>query len=88
MTGYYKRGNLVMKRGPIMKRYMRTWFIFDFIATIPISWFIPDRNVDYWPDDDFDETAALKDDQGNIFMAKSYLETDRLVSTLSDFDPA
>lgn len=39
-TGYYKKGNLVMKRGPIMRRYLRTWFIFDFIATIPYTWFI------------------------------------------------
>ncbi len=73
-----------MKRGPIIRRYIRTWFIFDFIATLPITWFIPERNVDYWPDDDFDETAALKDD----LMARSFLETDRLVSTLTDFDPA
>jgi len=84
VTGYYKKGNLVMKRGPIIRRYIRTWFIFDFIATLPITWFIPERNVDYWPDDDFDETAALKDD----LMARSFLETDRLVSTLTDFDPA
>jgi hypothetical protein len=48
-----------MKRGPIMRRYLRTWFIFDFIATIPYAWFIKDRDVDYWPDDDFDETAEI-----------------------------
>jgi hypothetical protein len=48
-----------MKRGPIMRRYLRTWFIFDFIATIPYTWFIKDRDVDYWPDDDFDETAEI-----------------------------
>jgi hypothetical protein len=76
-----------MKRGPVMKRYIRTWFLFDFIATLPITWFIPERNVDYWPDDDFDETQALNDDTG-VFMAKSFLETDKLVTTLADFDPA
>ena len=76
-----------MKRGPIMKRYLRTWFIFDFIATLPITWFIPERNVDYWPDDDFDETAAINGDS-NMFLTRSLLETERLVSTLSDFDPA
>jgi hypothetical protein len=68
-----------------MRHYLRTWFIFDFIATIPITWFIPERNVDYWPDDGFDETEALKDD---TLMARSFLETDRLVTTLTDFDPA
>ena len=79
----------MMKRGPIMKRYLRTWFLFDFIATIPVTWFIPERNVDYWPDDDFDETAALKDEKGDIFLgASQFLETDRLVTTLADFDPA
>jgi len=89
VTGYYKRGNLMMKRGPIMKRYLRTWFLFDFIATIPVTWFIPERNVDYWPDDDFDETAALKDEKGDIFEGlRQLLETDRLVTTLADFDPA
>jgi hypothetical protein len=76
-----------MRRGPIIKRYLRTWFIFDFVATIPITWFIPERNVDYWPDDDFDETAAL-DGDANIFNTRSFLDTDRLVTTLSDFDPA
>ena len=43
--------------------------------------------MDYWPDDDFDETAALSD-SGSIFMGRSFLETDRLVTTLADFDPA
>ena len=72
-----------------MKHYLRTWFLFDFIATIPVTWFIPERNVDYWPDDDFDETAALKGDTGGIFVGmRQFLETDRLVTTLADFDPA
>ncbi|MFN9952872.1 MAG: hypothetical protein ACK55I_07215, partial [bacterium] len=82
-----------MKRGPIMRRYLRTWFIFDFIATLPYTWFIADRVVDYWPDDDFDETAEIG--KGNVLKTilnspyvNSYLETDRLVSTLADFDLA
>ena len=77
-----------MKRGPIMKRYIRTWFLFDFMATLPITWFIPERNVDYWPDDDFDETSALNNDQATLMVRRSFLETDKLVTTLADFDPA
>ena len=74
-----------------MWRYLRTWFIFDFIASMPYTWFIKDRDVDYWPDDDFDETAEIKKDSGTILAAASYnnfLETDRLISTLADFDLA
>ncbi len=73
LTGYYKRGNLVMKRGPIMRRYLRTWFIFDFIATIPYTWFIKDRVVDYWPDDDFDETAEINKSNILVGTVHSYL---------------
>jgi hypothetical protein len=86
VTGYYKKGNLVMKRGPIMRRYLRTWFIFDIIATLPYTWFIKDRDVDYWPDDDFDETAELN--KAMVGTMHSYLQTDKLVSTLGDFDLA
>lgn len=68
VTGYYKRGNLVMKRGPIFRHYLRTWFIIDFISTLPISWFIPETNIDFWPDDDFDETAEIA--SGSFFFDK------------------
>ena len=57
VTGYYKRGNVIMKRGPIMRHYLRTWFPLDFIATVPYSWFVQETNIDYWPDDGFDEIA-------------------------------
>lgn len=82
-----------MRRGPIIWRYLRTWFIFDFIASVPYTWFIKDRDVDYWPDDDFDETAEIKQDGGSILAAamgrgQVFLETDRLISTLADFDLA
>jgi hypothetical protein len=94
VTGYYKKGNVVMKRGPIIRHYLKTWFIVDFLSTIPYSWFIKERDIDYWPDDDFDETAAV-DDQNNWFFSRHfsrigsiYLETDKYVSALSDFDPA
>lgn len=44
--------------------------------------------MDYWPDDGFDETAAINGEGSGILMARSLIETDRLVTTLSDFDPA
>lgn len=92
VTGYYKKGNLIMKRGPIMRHYLRTWFIIDFIATIPYSWFVYDRVIDYWPDDDFDETAEL-DTDWNIYshsigkVVNTFVDTDRYVN-LSEFDLA
>ena len=43
VTGYYKKGNVIMKRGPIIRHYLRTWFFLDFLATIPITWFLPER---------------------------------------------
>ena len=72
MTGYYKKGNIVMKRGPIIRHYLRTWFIFDALATIPWSWAFKDKDIDYWPDDDFDETAVI-DDSPFFFFAKRAL---------------
>jgi len=89
VTGYYKKGNLIMKRGPIMRHYLRTWFIIDFLATIPYSWFVKDLVIDYWPDDDFDETAELDNDgewnmyagtrEGNLFgaVARMLVDTDK-----------
>ncbi len=71
-----------------MRRYLRTWFIFDIIATLPYTWFIKDRDVDYWPDDDFDETAELNKALVGTMMHSYHLETDKLVSTLGDFDLA
>lgn len=56
LTGYYKRGYLIMKRGKIVRHYLKTWFIIDFIATLPLSWFVEDLDIDYWPYDGFDET--------------------------------
>ena len=88
MTGYYKKGNLVMKRGLIVRHYLRTWFIIDLLATIPLSWFFEDLVIDYWPDDGFDETEEIiKDDQGILF-SKSYVDTTKYSNTLSVFDIA
>jgi hypothetical protein len=68
-TGYYKKGNVIMKRGPIIRHYLRTWFIFDLLATFPFNWIFPDAKVDYWPDDGFDE---INSDDGRIFIAKAF----------------
>ena len=51
-TGYYKKGTLIMKRRHIMCRYLKTWFIVDFIASFPYTWVI-----------DFD---SYYDEDGNI----------------------
>lgn len=76
-----------MKRGKIVRHYLRTWFIIDFIATIPYSWFVMDKDIDYWPDDDFDETAALGGT--SVFHTlHSFLSTEKLAGTLSQFDLA
>lgn len=40
-----------MKRGVIIKHYLRTWFLIDFIATFPYSWIIKDKKIDYWPEE-------------------------------------
>jgi hypothetical protein len=48
-----------MKRGKIVRHYLKKWFIVDLIATLPISWFIQDLDIDYWPYDGFDETNAI-----------------------------
>jgi hypothetical protein len=34
-TGYWDKGILIMKRANITKHYLKTWFIFDIIATFP-----------------------------------------------------
>jgi hypothetical protein len=39
-TGYYKRGNLIMRRRKIIRKYLKTWFALDLLATMPYSWFI------------------------------------------------
>eukprot|EP00347_Sterkiella_histriomuscorum_P021932 403332268 len=33
--GYYTKGMLIMQRNLIIKRYLRSWFILDFLAAIP-----------------------------------------------------
>ena len=46
-----------------------------------------DKDIDYWPDDDFDETAALGGT--SVFHTlHSFLSTEKLAGTLSQFDLA
>ena len=93
LTGYYKKGNIIMKRGPIVRHYMRTWFVIDLLATFPWSWFFADRNIDYWPDDDFDETADINNGVFHSMVmggqvGHNFLDTEKFVDRLSDFDIA
>lgn len=37
---YYKRGTLVTRRRRIVRKYLKTWFALDLIASIPYTWFI------------------------------------------------
>ncbi|CAG9311955.1 unnamed protein product [Blepharisma stoltei] len=39
-TGFYAKGSLQMNRKEIIKHYLKTWFLFDLIASIPLTWFI------------------------------------------------
>ncbi len=39
-TGYWDRGILIMKRDVIIRHYLRSWFIFDLIASFPYEWII------------------------------------------------
>ena len=59
-----------MKRGPIIRHYLRTWFLLDLVATFPYSWFVAENKIDYWPDDGFDEIEA---NDGRIFAGLARL---------------
>lgn len=58
-----------MRRGPIIRHYLRTWFLIDLIATFPYSWFFKERSIDYWPDDDFDEINEISNDNSGMFLS-------------------
>ena len=64
VTGYYKRGHVIMKRGPIIRRYLRTWFLIDLISSFPYSWIFHDSKIEYWPADDFDSANSVPVDPG------------------------
>lgn len=79
-----------MARGPIIKHYLRTWFLVDLLATLPYSWFTKDRDIDYWPNDDFDEIGAMKYSlPTELFSLNSFnVDSSKFSSELSDFDLA
>ena len=37
-TGFYTKNQLVMKRFPIAKDYLKQWFWVDLISSIPYTW--------------------------------------------------
>lgn len=39
-TGYYKKGNLVLNRKKICKRYAKTYMVIDILAGFPYTWVI------------------------------------------------
>merc|ERR550534_2130012 len=34
-TGYFHRSLLIMRRSWLTKRYLQTWFVLDFVSTVP-----------------------------------------------------
>ena len=71
ITGYYKKGHVVMKRGIIIKHYLRTWFLIDLIATFPYSWIVTDKKIEYWPEeheikDESDSSNAIDSNNSTI----------------------
>ena len=39
-TGFYQKGQLVMKRAAIMKDYLTMWFWIDLISSTPYTWIL------------------------------------------------
>lgn len=39
-TAFYIRGNLVLNRREIAKRYLKSWFLVDLISTFPYEWLV------------------------------------------------
>ncbi|KDO21168.1 hypothetical protein SPRG_12949 [Saprolegnia parasitica CBS 223.65] len=43
-TGYFANGELHMEARVVARRYLRTWFIVDFVSNFPLSYVIPSSN--------------------------------------------
>lgn len=41
-VAYFRDGFLVKSRRLIAQKYLRTWFILDFVSSFPLSWFLQD----------------------------------------------
>ena len=37
-TGFYAKSQLIMRRLPIAKEYMKKWFWVDFVSSVPYTW--------------------------------------------------
>jgi hypothetical protein len=72
VTGYYKKGHVVMQRGVIIKHYLRTWFLLDLLASFPYSWVISDKKIEYWPEEHVEEPS---DDFSEDFVSARMLGT-------------
>lgn len=60
-TGYYdSTGKLVLDRKLAAKQYLKTWFPLDFIATLPLSWFINGLSFEAPLDDENSDEAAAQ----------------------------
>ena len=46
-TPYYSHGLLVTDKTKIAKKYLKTWFLVDFIACIPFNWILGGENSRY-----------------------------------------
>lgn len=46
MTSYRDKGVVVIDRAAIAKRYLKTWFVLDMAASLPVDWFIADEEDD------------------------------------------
>lgn len=68
VTGYYKKGNLIMKRNLIIRHYIRTWFVIDILASFPYNWIITTKHVNYWPDEIYTDIKS-GEDSGSIFAS-------------------
>jgi hypothetical protein len=66
-TGFYKKGNLILKRGPIVRRYFKTWFFPDLFASFPYTWFL---RYTYVPDID-----NLEEDDGYDNIVNTVVES-------------
>lgn len=37
-TGFYHKGELIMKREHIVRDYLKNWFLIDLVSSMPFTW--------------------------------------------------
>ena len=43
ISAYYDKDQiLIMSRSSIFNNYLKSWFILDIIASVPVNWFVED----------------------------------------------